>query len=216
MYVDTLRHKGLRSKMVNALRSKNKFEEVVLMALNQVPRHFFLDSALDNLAYLDDKALPIAEGQTISQPSTVALQTQLLNLKGGERVLEIGTGLGYQSAILCAMGCELYSIERHKKLSDQARIILKAMHYSPTLIFGDGFEGLPQFAPFDRIIVTCGAKNLPEKLLNQLRIGGRMVIPLQQNGHLQMCTVDRRSNTEASIITHEACSFVPFLPGVVH
>ncbi|MGL4955635.1 MAG: protein-L-isoaspartate(D-aspartate) O-methyltransferase [Bacteroidales bacterium] len=214
-YIDEFRHQGLRTKMVNALRQKNRFEEPILQAIAKVPRHYFLDTALDHLAYLDDKALPIGSGQTISQPSTVALQTQLLQVQGGEKVLEIGTGSGYQAAVLCAMGCKVYSIERHKKLSDKAGKILKAMHYSPTLIFGDGFKGLPQFAPFDRIIITCGAEQLPEQLLDQLRIGGRMVIPLQKDGTLQMCSLDRTSNTEAKLSMHEPCSFVPFLPGVV-
>lgn len=211
--VDSFRHKGLRNKLVALLRTKGIVDEKVLTAIAQVPRHFFLDSGLDIRAY-DDIAIPIDAQQTISQPYTVAMQTQLLNVKVGERVLEIGTGSGYQAAVLCQIGVELYTIERQEALYNSAKKMLSSMGYNPTLIFGDGFAGYMEKAPYSKIIVTCGASNLPQTLLEQLAIGGRMVIPVGSNGGQQMYTIDRINETDFKQTKHGKCSFVPMLEGV--
>ncbi len=211
--IDDFQHKGLRQRLVNTLMSKGITSTQVLSAIGKVPRHFFLDSAFYRLAY-DDTAVPIEAGQTISQPFTVATQTQLLQVKAGEKILEIGTGSGYQAAVLCALGVKLFSIERQHKLHEKARRTLDAMGYHPTLIFGDGFEGLPKEAPFDKIIITCGASNIPQTLLEQLAVGGRMVIPVGNGEWLDMCAIDRLSETEFKQTKYGKCAFVPMLKGV--
>ncbi|MDR2937377.1 MAG: protein-L-isoaspartate(D-aspartate) O-methyltransferase [Prevotellaceae bacterium] len=211
--VDSLRQKGLRQKMVNALRQKGVADERVLSAMLRVPRHLFLDSAFDKLAYTDE-AVPIGAGQTLSHPSTVATQTQLLQPKVGEKILEIGTGSGYQAAVLCALGVELYSIERQQLLFEKTKQTLSSMGFRPSLIFGDGFEGLPKHAPFAKIIVTCGASETPVNLLKQLAVGGRMVIPMGSGNSLRMCTIDRLSETEFKQTKHGNCDFVPMIKGV--
>ncbi len=200
--------------MVNALRAKGISDARVLAAMNLVPRHFFLDSAIDWLAYTDDKAVKIAAGQTISRPFTVATQTQLLQVKPGEKVLEIGTGSGYQAAVLCALGVDLHSIERQKELHDGAQKILGIMGYRLELVFGDGFEGLPGQAPFDKIIITCGAGEMPWKLLNQLAVGGRMVIPMGSGAQLTMHVYERVDERNFREIKYGECAFVPMLKGV--
>jgi protein-L-isoaspartate(D-aspartate) O-methyltransferase len=211
--VDSFRHKGLRQKLVNTLAEKGITDAGTLAAIGKVPRHFFLDSALDKVAY-EDKAVPIEAGQTISQPFTVATQTQLLRVKAGEKVLEIGTGSGYQAAVLCALGAELYSIERQLALYEKAKRTLSAMRFHPTLVFGDGFEGLPAQAPFSKIIITCGASQVPQVLLEQLAVGGRMVIPVGSGEWLDMCAIDRLSETEFRQTKYGKCAFVPMLKGV--
>lgn len=211
--VDSFRHKGLRQKLVNTLAEKGITDANVLSAIGKIPRHFFLDSALDKVAY-EDKAVPIEAGQTISQPFTVATQTQLLRVKAGEKILEIGTGSGYQAAVLCAMGAELYSIERQQTLYEKAKHTLSAMDFRPTLVFGDGFEGLSAQAPFAKIIITCGAGQVPQALLEQLAVGGRMVIPVGNGKWLDMCAIDRLNETEFKQTKYGKCAFVPMLKGV--
>ena len=186
---DTYLHKGKRRILVEYLREKVGIrDERVLSAINSVPRHFFLESIFEDFAY-EDRAFTIASGQTISHPSTVAEQTELLQVEKGEKVLEIGTGSGYQTSILVAMKTEVYTIERQKELYDYSRKILKNIGFIPSIqVFGDGFEGLADFAPFDKILVTCGAEKLPVQLLRQLRVGGVMVIPLGGNSEEQVLT----------------------------
>ncbi|MDR1226253.1 MAG: protein-L-isoaspartate(D-aspartate) O-methyltransferase [Prevotellaceae bacterium] len=210
---DSFRHQGLRQKLVKLLREKGIADERVLSAIAKIPRHFFLDSALDRHAY-DDKAIPIAAGQTISQPYTVAMQTQLLQVVPGEKVLEIGTGSGYQAAVLCEMGASLFSIERQQELHAFAKKMLGKMGYKPHLIFGDGFAGIPEEAPFSKIIVTCGAASLPQALLEQLAVGGRMVIPVGGESVQQMYVVERLNEHDFKQIKYGMCSFVPMLQGV--
>ena len=186
---DTYLNKGKRRILVEYLREKVGIrDEQVLSAINSVPRHFFLESIFEDFAY-EDRAFTIASGQTISHPSTVAEQTELLQVEKGEKVLEIGTGSGYQTSILVAMKAEVYTIERQKELYDFSRNILEKMNLIPRVqVFGDGFEGLADFAPFDKILVTCGAEKLPVQLLRQLKVGGKMVIPLGDNSEEQVLT----------------------------
>ncbi len=211
---DGFRQQGLRQIMVNQLREKGIKSEEVLAAINKVPRHFFLDTALQELAY-KDMALQIGEGQTISQPYTVAKQTELLQTKRGLKVLEIGTGSGYQAAVLLELGVRLYSIERHLKLHRKAQQILSKFGYAPKLVHGDGFKGLPSYAPFDRIIVTAAAPNIPEALLAQLKIGGILVIPVcsaPQSDIQNMKTIVKISENEFEEKIHGNFRFVPMLP----
>ena len=186
---DTYLNKGKRRILVEYLREKVGIrDEQVLSAINSVTRHFFLESIFEDFAY-EDRAFTIASGQTISHPSTVAEQTELLQVEKGEKVLEIGTGSGYQTSILVAMKAEVYTIERQKELYDFSRKILKNIGFMPSIqVFGDGFEGLADFAPFDKILVTCGAGELPVQLLRQLKVGGIMVIPLGNKTEEQVLT----------------------------
>ena len=175
---DTARHKGLRNQLVNTLKEKGITDVEVLKTIAEVPRHLFMDSGFIDFAY-QDKAFPIAADQTISQPYTVAFQTELLEIKAGDKVLEIGTGSGYQTAVLVALKAEVYSIERQKELYDKTRKFLpKVGCVAKKLNFGDGYKGWPLYAPFDKIIVTAGAPFVPRPLLAQLKIGGRLVIPV--------------------------------------
>ncbi|MBR5856347.1 MAG: protein-L-isoaspartate(D-aspartate) O-methyltransferase [Bacteroidales bacterium] len=201
--------------MAKELAAQNTYNEDVISAISIVPRHLFVSSGLDNLAYAD-KPLAIACSQTISQPSTVALQSHLLGEITGKRVLEIGTGCGYQTAILLQMGAEVYSIERQKELCMIANGNLKRTGYnSANLFFGDGHNGLPQFAPFDAIIVTCCAKEIPEKLLSQLKDGGKMVIPVGHiNNRQNMLVIERTAEKEYTKRVVGECNFVPMLDGV--
>ncbi|HCY90070.1 MAG TPA: protein-L-isoaspartate(D-aspartate) O-methyltransferase, partial [Chitinophagaceae bacterium] len=176
-FEDTYRHKGLRKQLVDGLREKGISDEKVLQAINQIPRHYFLDTALDRIAY-EDRAFPIAEGQTISQPYTVAFQTQLLQVKPGEKILEIGTGSAYQASVLAELGAQVYTIERQKALFDSNKhFVLKAKYPQIKFFYGDGFEGLPTFAPFDKIIITAAAPFIPPNLVDQMKIGAMMVVP---------------------------------------
>ena len=174
---DNYRHKGLRKQLVDALRTKGITDEVVLAAINEVPRHVFLDSSFVELAY-QDQAFPIGSGQTISQPSTVAFQTQLLGIEQGMKVLEIGTGSGYQACVLAAMGAKVFSIERQRNLYFKTKEILEQLPFRVKVFLGDGYEGLPTYQPFDRVIITAGAPSIPEKLIEQLKPSGIMVIPM--------------------------------------
>ena len=174
---DTFRHKGLRKQLVELLKSKSISNVSVLKAIEQVPRHLFFDNAFVERAY-EDIAFPIGAGQTISRPHTVACQSELLELKKGEKVLEVGTGSGYQTSVLLEMGGKVFSIERQKELFDKTKKFLPTLGYNPKLFYGDGYKGLPSFAPFDKIIITAGAPFVPDLLVEQLKIGGIMIIPL--------------------------------------
>ena len=210
---DTYRHKGLRKKLVETVRSKGITDERVLTAIEKVPRHFFLDSAFDELAY-EDRACPIGEGQTISQPYTVAYQTQLLDVKNFEKILEIGTGSAYQATILAEVGAQVYTIERQKKLYDQNRQFAFLKKY-PTIKFfyGDGYEGLPTYAPFDKILVTAAAPEIPQKLIDQLKPGGWMVIPLGSGEVQQMMRITKQQDGSLKEEVFEKFSFVPMVEG---
>ena len=174
---DTFTHQGMRKKLVEIVKTKGIVDKKVLDAIGNVPRHLFMDSGFVGHAYVD-KAFPIAAGQTISQPYTVARQTELLDVKKGDKILEIGTGSGYQAAVLLEMGAVLFTIERQKELYAKVHKFLPEIGYNPACFFGDGYKGLPNFAPFDKIIVTAGATYIPEDLKQQLAINGRMVIPV--------------------------------------
>ena len=175
---DTFKHKGLRQQLVNVVKTKGIKDESVLKAIGDIPRHLFMDSGFLDHAY-QDKAFPIAADQTISQPYTVAFQTELLQIKRGDKILEIGTGSGYQTAVLCVLGAKVYSIERQLELFKKTSKFLPTLGYvAKKLIFGDGYKGFSEEAPFDGIIVTAGAPFVPKALLSQLQIGGRLVIPV--------------------------------------
>ena len=175
---DLPKHRGLRKKLVDRLKEKGIHDEKVLNAMGKVPRHlFYFDSTFAEKAY-EDIAFQIGDGQTISHPYTVALQTQLLDVKKGEKILEIGTGSGYQTAVLVELGAKVFSVERQKNLYEKTRTLLPEMGYEPKLFYGDGYKGLPLYAPFDKIIVTCGAPEVPPLLLEQLKMSGIFVIPL--------------------------------------
>lgn len=207
---DTAKHQGLRNQLVSILKEKGITDKNVLEAIKMIPRHLFLNSSFADFAY-QDKAFPIGAGQTISQPYTVAFQSQLLEIKKGHKVLEIGTGSGYQTAVLCAMGASVYSIERQNELFKQTSVLLPKLGIRPKhLSFGDGYKGLPNHAPFDSIIVTAGAPIIPKPLMSQLKIGGRLVIPLGEE--VQIMTLLIRKN-ETQFEKHEfgEFRFVPLL-----
>lgn len=213
--LDSLLHKGKRRKLVKEISTRFAYDKEVLRAIENVPRHLFVEIGLDYLAY-EDKPLPIASGQTISQPSTVAMQTHLARLQPGDRVLEIGTGCGYQTAVLVEMGMKVYSIERQKALYLAAqRNLARLEYYSPLLVLGDGYAGLPRFAPFKAIVITCGAPEIPRELLLQLEIGGRMVVPVgETEGQQELLVIQRKNEIEFDKTVHGKCSFVPMLGGV--
>jgi protein-L-isoaspartate(D-aspartate) O-methyltransferase len=207
---DDFKHKGMRKKLVETLMKKGISDEGVLAAINTVPRHVFMDSGFVNHAYVD-KAFPIAADQTISQPYTVARQTELLEVKKGDKILEIGTGSGYQTAVLLEMGATVYSIERQNELFKKAKLFLPKLGYRPKkLIFGDGYQGYEAAAPFDGIIVTAGAPFVPKPLLAQLALGGRLVIPV--GDALQIMTVyTRKGEKEFEKKEYGEYRFVPLL-----
>ena len=207
---DTAKHQGLRNQLVSALQQKGITDLRVLDAIKKIPRHLFLNSSFEDYAY-QDKAFPIGAGQTISQPYTVAFQSQLLEIKKDHKVLEIGTGSGYQTAVLCLMGAKVYSIERQNELFKQTSALLPKLGIRPKhLTFGDGYKGLPTYGPFDSIIVTAGAPIIPKPLMAQLKIGGRLVIPLGED--VQVMTLLIRKN-ETQFEKHELGEFrfVPLL-----
>ena len=210
---DSYRHKGLRKKLVQGIHAKGISDERVLDALLEVPRHFFLDSAFDEKAY-EDKAFPIGEGQTISQPYTVAYQSQLLEVKPFMKVLEIGTGSAYQAVVLAEMGAQVYTIERQKKLFDLNKKFDFLKKYSSIKFFyGDGYEGLPTYAPFDRVLITAAAPEIPQKLVEQLKTGGMMVLPLGTGDIQQMMRVTKLENGALKEEVFDHFSFVPMLGG---
>ena len=207
---DTFRHKGLRQILVDELIEKGISDQSVLSMINEIPRHLFMDNAFVQFAY-KDKAFPIGSGQTISQPYTVAFQTELLQLNPYEKVLEVGTGSGYQAAVLIGMEANVYTIERQKELFTKTKDFLPKLGFNCNFYYGDGYKGLDKFAPFDKIIITCGAPNIPQGLIKQLKIGGRMVAPIG-NGDVQvMHLIEKLSETEIRTTTHGEFSFVPML-----
>ena len=210
---DTYRHKGLRKKLVDGIRAKGITDENVLKAIGNIPRHFFLDSAFDEVAY-EDKAFPIGEGQTISQPYTVAYQTQLLEIKPFDKVLEIGTGSVYQACVLAEMGALVFTIERQKKLFDENKQFQFPKKYPNIKFFyGDGYEGLPTFAPFDKVIVTAAAPFIPPKLIEQLKPGGMMVIPVGGSEVQRMMRITKLAGDAIKEEVFDNFSFVPMLEG---
>jgi protein-L-isoaspartate(D-aspartate) O-methyltransferase len=209
---DSFLAKGKRKKLVEELRRKGIVDEEVLRAINAVPRHDFMDPAFLNHAYID-KAFPISSGQTISQPYTVAVQTELLQVKKRDKILEIGTGSGYQCAILAEMGAKVYTIERYRELYLKAQRTLTSLGYTADFFYGDGFEGKPQYGPFDGILITAATKEIPEKLPRQLKIGGRLVVPLGNSNSQVMTLVIRKGEDDFEYSSHGSFVFVPMLKG---
>lgn len=212
-FEDSYQHKGLRKQLVQQLRDKGITDENVLNAINNIPRHYFLDSAFDKIAY-EDRAFPIGEGQTISQPYTVAYQTQLLNVKPNEKVLEIGTGSVYQASVLAEIGARVFTIERQKKLYDKHRnFVFRNKYPNIKFFYGDGFEGLPAYAPFDKVIITAAAPFIPPKLVEQMKVGGMMVIPVDEETAQRMLRITKLDDGSLKEEAFDQFSFVPMLQG---
>ncbi|MEI9945071.1 MAG: protein-L-isoaspartate(D-aspartate) O-methyltransferase [Chitinophagaceae bacterium] len=210
---DTYRHKGLRKKLVDLIQSKGINDEKILAVISDIPRHFFLESAFDELAY-EDRAFPIGEGQTISQPYTVAYQTQLLEIKPYSKILEIGTGSAYQAVVLAEMGAQVFTIERQKKLFEMNKgFAFLKKHPSIKFFYGDGYQGLPTYAPFDRVLITAAAPEIPQKLIDQLKPGGMMVIPLGAGDVQQMRRLTKLESGDVKEELFDDFSFVPMLGG---
>ncbi len=212
---DSFLARGKRKKLVDELRRKGITDEEVLRAIDKVPRHDFMDPAFLNHAYID-KAFPISSGQTISQPYTVAVQTELLRVKKRDRILEIGTGSGYQAAILAEMGAKVYTIERFRELYLNAQRIFLSLGYTADFFYGDGYEGKPQYGPYDGIIITAATTAVPEKLPHQLKIGGRLVVPIGSSISQVMTLVIRKSEDDFEYSSHGSFVFVPLLKGTVN
>ena len=212
---DSFEAKGLRRKLVDGLRKKGISDEEILRAIDAVPRHVFMDPAFLNHAYVD-KAFPISSGQTISQPYTVAVQTSLLQVKKRDKVLEIGTGSGYQAAILAEMGIRVYTIERIRELSVKAERTVASLGYNVHFFYGDGYEGKQQYGPYDGILITATAKEVPENLLQQLKTGGRLVVPLGKSEVQVMTVVTRTGPDTFEYSSHGNFIFVPLLKGTVN
>jgi len=213
--IDDFEAKGKRKKLVEGLRQKGITDEEVLRAINTVPRHIFMDPAFLNHAYAD-KAFPITSGQTISQPYTVAVQTSLLQVKRRDKILEIGTGSGYQAAILAEMGAKVYTIERYRELYIKARMTLASLGYTADFFYGDGYEGKPQYGPYDGIIITAAVKEIPDALLKQLKTGGGLVVPLGDRSSQVMTLVRRTGEDTFDYSSHGNYVFVPLLRGTVN
>lgn len=209
MLNDTYRHKGLRKQLAALLKEKGIENAEVLKAIETVPRHLFLNSSFIERAY-QDIAFPIGAGQTISRPHTVAFQTELLKLKRGEKVLEIGTGSGYQTSVLLEMGVKVFTIERQKELFDKTKLFLPTIGYSTKFFYGDGYKGLPVFAPFDKIIITAGAPSIPDALLSQLKVGGRLVIPIGEKVQI-MTLIEKIADKRFEKTEFGEFKFVPLL-----
>ena len=209
-FVDNYRERGARKQLVDILKKKGIDDEAVLKAIGKVPRHYFFDETFWNQAY-KDIAFPIGEGQTISQPYTVAYQTQLLHIKKGDKVLEIGTGSGYQACILVELGAKVYTIERQEKLYERTIQILPYMGYKPQFFLGDGSKGIPEYAPYDKIIVTAGAPMVPEELLRQLAIGGILVIPVGDAETQKMVTILKIAENDYERHVLDTFRFVPLV-----
>ena len=208
------KYKGLCAKLVAHLKEKGIKDQKVLNAISSTPRHLLFDLVFrDKFAY-QDIAFPIGENQTISQPYTVAFQSELLDVKRGDKILEIGTGSGYQTAVLCELGAKVFSIERHKSLFQSAKLFLNQNNYRAQLFFGDGFLGKKVFAPFDSVIVTCGAPYVPEELKNQLKVGGRLVIPVGEGDVQQMTLIQRLSYSDYKETIYGEFKFVPMLKNI--
>ncbi len=205
---DNYRHKGMRKKLVDEIRKKGILDEQILEAINAVPRHLFMDSGFLQFAY-EDKPFPIGSGQTISQPYTVAFQTQLLDVRPGDRILEIGTGSGYQACVLAELGAEVFSIERQKKLYEKTKKFLTKFPYQMHLFCGDGYQGLPEHAPFDGIVITAAAPEIPQTLIDQLKVGGVLVIPL---GDVSVQTMYRMVKKKDGSLKKEKFGGFRFVP----
>jgi protein-L-isoaspartate(D-aspartate) O-methyltransferase len=208
--VDSYRHKGMRKKLVDSISKRGITNEKILDAINKIPRHLFLDSSFVEYAY-EDKPFPIGSGQTISQPYTVAFQTEILDVSKGFKVLEIGTGSGYQACVLEEIGAKVFSIERQRKLYHKTKDFLDNLGYNIKLFLGDGFKGVPGFAPYDRILITAAAPEIPKELLKQLKIGGKLVIPLGDGDVQTMLRLTKLPNGEIAEETFGAFRFVPML-----
>jgi protein-L-isoaspartate(D-aspartate) O-methyltransferase len=208
--IDSYKHKGLREKLIRTMMEKGLTDEAVIAAMRKVPRHAFVESAFTEAAY-EDRPLPIGDGQTISQPLTVAFQSSMLDLKPGMKVLEIGTGSGYQAAVLCEMGAKVFSIERIKAHHQKAVILLEELGYKLRLKWGDGSQGWAQYAPYDRMLVTAASPSVPEALKKQLAIGGKLVIPVGDMDRQQMAIVTRKAENEWEIVKNGTYQFVPLL-----
>jgi len=211
--IDSYKHKGMRKNLVSELREKGITNENVLEAFNKVPRHFFLDRIFEKQAYTN-MAFRIGAQQTISHPYTVVFQTQMLDIKKGDKVLEIGTGSGFQTAVLCEMGAKVFSIERQRELYVKAKPLLTKMGYKPTLKYGDGFKGWDVFAPFDKIIITCGAPFIPDDLVSQLKNGGRMIIPVGEGEKQEMILIVKNDKGDCDIYKKGVFKFVPMLKNI--
>jgi protein-L-isoaspartate(D-aspartate) O-methyltransferase len=214
IYLDTYRHKGLRLQLVNELKQKGVSDPRILEAFLKIPRHYFLEPVFADWAY-KDVAFPIDADQTISQPMTVAQQSALLDIKRGDKVLEVGTGSGFQACVLNFLGAKVYTIERQKTLFERTSRMLDSIGFGAVrTLYGDGYEGAPRFAPFDKIIVTAGSKNIPQTLIDQLKVGGVMVIPTGESDDKVMLQIVKQE--DGSLITNQCgtCRFVPFLEGV--
>ncbi|MBU2020414.1 MAG: protein-L-isoaspartate(D-aspartate) O-methyltransferase [Bacteroidetes bacterium] len=207
---DTYKHKGLRRQLINELKEKGINDQRILDAFDAIPRHFFLDLAFLEQAY-SNMAFQIGAGQTISHPFTVAFQTSLLEIVKGHKILEIGTGSGFQTCVLCHMGAKVFSIERQKELHVKSKKIIKDLNFNPRLSYGDGYKGWPVFAPFDSILVTCGAPFIPEDLKNQLKIGGKLVIPLGEGSIQRMKRIIRLDEKTFEEEDFGDFKFVPML-----
>ena len=209
---DNYLHKGLREKLVEEIRRKGIRDERVLEAIRKVPRHLFMDSGFIKFAY-KDQAFPIGSGQTISQPYTVAFQTELLDVRPLDKVLEIGTGSGYQAAVLVEMGARVYTIERQKELYLKVQMQLPKMGYKPSFFYGDGYQGLPTYGPFDRILITAAAPEIPATLIEQLKTGGKMVVPVGGSGSQVMTLVEKNGPGDFTTQEKGWFVFVPMIKG---
>ena len=207
---DTFKHHGLRKKLVETISQKGIKQQKVLVAIGKIPRHLFMDNAFIGFAY-EDNAFPIGAGQTISQPFTVAAQTELLDVKQHDKILEIGTGSGYQAAVLVSMEGVVYTIERQKELYQKTKEFLPKIGYNCKFFYGDGYKGLPTLAPFDKIIITCGTPEIPIELINQLKIGGKLVAPVGSGDIQEMQLLEKISEKENKVTAHGRFSFVPML-----
>lgn len=214
MLADGFKEQGLRKQLVNEIVSKGIKSKAVIDAVAKIPRHLFMDSAFVNFAYVD-KAFPIGSGQTISQPYTVAFQTELLEVKKGDKVLEIGTGSGYQTAVLLEIGAKVFTIERQRALYIKTQQFLPQLGYNPQFFYGDGFLGKPTYGPFDKILITAGAPHVPEKLIEQLKVGGCLVIPLGEKIQT-MLRITKLAHEELKEERFQQFSFVPMLKGTAN
>lgn len=211
---DTFRHQGLRKRLVQELREAGIKDEKVLKVIGKIPRHLFIETTFEDDAY-ENKPFPIGRGQTISNPYTVAYQTALLDVQENEKILEIGTGSGYQAAVLASLNANVFSIERHQPLSDKSTKLLKQLGFSTIqTFFGDGFKGLPKHAPFDKIIITAAAPEIPKELLKQLKINGVLVIPFGESEIQKMIKITRLAENDFEKETFTTFSFVPMLKGI--
>jgi len=213
--IDTYKHKGLRKQLVEQIREKGILDEGVLNAINKIPRHLFLDSSFLEFAY-QDKPFPIGSGQTISQPYTVAFQTELCEIEPGQKVLEIGTGSGYQACVLEELGARVFTVERQKKLYTRTKKFLAELGYKAKVFYGDGYKGLPAFAPFDRILITAGAPELPDALGKQLKTGGMIIVPLGRGDIQMMARFIKKEDGTLRKEDHGTFRFVPLLKNVAN